>query len=170
MKTRLFSLLLIAATALVFPVKLHSQYSTGGNALVKTVGAEGGIMLYNTYSLIGAMNDGYVVDAWNKDLVVSVLNEQIAMMNNISAQYQELLDAQYLTYEDSLFLVKMKKCSQALKDEAYSLKAYVNDETTANRDEYDDARDRAWSLVSELLGFDEAYSGDSGHRKRAKGN
>lgn len=152
MKTRLSILLLLLCFGAT-PGSLTAQ-SKGRTAVLQTLGAQGGALLYNTYCLIGAMHDGYLTDSWEKDEVLTILDEQSNLMTTISEEYDTLLATGYLDEDDSLTVIQMRECCFQLKLEADYLADYVNDETTENHDRYLEARAAAWKLIAELLGFE----------------
>lgn len=163
MKTRILLVFSLALLALS-PVRLSAQ-ADGKGAALQTIGAQGGALLYNTYCLIGAIHDGYLADTWDKDLAVRILEEQSALMLNIADRYDTLLVSSYLDVEDSLYLEDMKACCGLLRDEALTLRDYINDETDANHKEYEQARDAAWNAIEELLDLkDDDYSGTAGRK------
>lgn len=129
--------------------------SKGKTALLHTVGAQGGALMYNTYCFIGALHDGYLNDAWEKDFVSSLLIEQSALMENVSTEYDSLLATGYLDTEDSAYVSQMNVCMGLLQAEAETLKDYINDETEANNDRYMTARDAAWDKIAELLNLND---------------
>lgn len=152
MKTRL-SILLVLLCFGAMPASLVAQ-SKGRTAVLHTLGAQGGALLYNTYCLIGAMHDGYITDSWEKDVVLTILDEQSGLMKRISEEYDTLLATGYLDEDDSITVKQMKECCLQLKLEADYLADYVNDETTENHDRYLEARAAAWKLIADLLGFE----------------
>jgi len=136
-------------------VALHAQKNVGKDAALSTLGTQGGALLYNTYVLIGAFHDGYIVDAWDKQLTIDILREQSGLMVTLSKSYDTLLASGYLLEEDSIFLVQMKECSGLLKNEADYLIDYINYESDENHDRYNNARIEAWDMIAEMLGLNQ---------------
>jgi hypothetical protein len=159
MKTCTLSLALAAVT--IFSIPVHAQ-SAGETVMLQTIGVQGGALLYNTYCLVGAMHDGQVVNAWEKDFTVDILEEQIDLMDTLSGRYDNLLQAHVLQTDDSLAVAGLQECVQLLRNEASCLRDYVNDESEANGLLYDNARDRAWEKIKTLLGLGDAVVTSTG--------
>lgn len=132
--------------------------SKGRTALLSTLGSQGAVVIYNTYCLIGAMNDGYVVDAWEKDVVISIMDDQVALMENMCNEYDTLLATGYLDEIDSGYVADMRECCELLSKEAKCLKQYATDDSEESHDRYQEARSAAWNRIAEVLGFNEESS------------
>lgn len=137
------------------PVLSHAQDDRGKNAALSTLGTQGSMLLYDTYVLIGAFHDGYVVDAWDQEMMLALLDEQSGLMVTLTESYDSLLISGYLVEEDRLYLLEMKECARLLKNEADWLIAYVNYESDENHQQYLDARNKAWEKITEILGINE---------------
>ena len=150
---KLFLPILFAGMFLAHPNQLSAQ-SSAKNTALETIGMQGGLVLYNTYALIGTIHDGYVKDAWTKETSMSLLNEQITMMSNMSAQYDTLRDSKFLSDPSDIeSLATIKKGTLLLKREASALKDYIDDPSDENRNAYNNLRDDAWKLISDFLGL-----------------
>jgi hypothetical protein len=133
--------------------KLSAQCVGKGRAL-ETIGMQGGLVLYNTFEVIGSLNDGYMKDAWKKETVLAMLDEQISMMGNIAAQYDTLGDSKFLSDPSDLESVKtLKKGALLLKKEAQALEDNINNPGDENSEAYQDARKEAWKLIEDILGL-----------------
>jgi hypothetical protein len=169
MKNRVLILLAFLVLAMHPSFISAQENEQGKKAALETIGVQGAAFLYNTYCLIGAINDGYVMDAWEKTFAVDVLKEQSDLLVTVSNQYDSLLASGYLEEDDSTYLVEMKEGCRLLKNEADCLVDYINSESEENRLRYSEARDAAWDKIAELLGLnDQAVIGD-GKRGAASG-
>lgn len=126
------------------------------DAALHTLGATSGLLVYQTYMVIGAVADGHNAEAYTKETVNTLMDEQIASCTNINDSYQKLLASGFLTSKgDQDYVRELMATISVLKEEATALKAYVNNSTDANVQTYQKARTQAWDLISKLLGFDE---------------
>lgn len=142
--------------------------SAGEVVTLQTLGIEGGALLYNTYCLVGAMHDGHAVNAWQKDFTIAMLDEQIDLMDTLSIRYAHLLGAQYLHADDSATVAGIKTCMEQLRSEAFYLKNYVSEETAESHLLYDDARERAWDMLKNLLGLSDGGTSCAGQATRSE--
>lgn len=153
--SKIFLAILFAGFFLAQPNQLAAQ-SVGKDAALETLGMQAGIVLYNGYVVIGSINDGYVKDAWDKQTVLDLLDEQITMMNTMYDQYDKLLNSKFLSDpSDSSSVVTIMKGTNLVIKEARKLKDYVNDPSDENRDIYMDARAEAWKLIAKFLDIEE---------------
>lgn len=150
MKTRLFLLIV-----LIFlgsrPEHLTAQ--SQDRAVMQTIGLQGGALVYHTYYLIDDMHNGFVNDGWDKEVVLTVLNDQSNLMTRVAAEYDTLLAAGKLASSDSAVVVRLRDCCLLLKKEADVLAGYVNDANTENHEQYINARTDAWVRIAALFGF-----------------
>lgn len=158
MKTFHFISAIFAAIFLsLTPVSIHAQTSCKGKSTaLETLGMQGGALLYSTYEIVGSIHDGLITETWEKETAVSILDEQIGMMEKLEKQYDELIDSRFLSDpDDSTFMVRMKKTTALIRKEAEDLKVWVNDQTESNSATYQDSRKAAWKEVAALLGIEE---------------
>lgn len=151
MKTRLILLI----TMLFFgsrPEHLTAQ-TQDRFAVMQTIGVQGGALVYHTYYLIDDMHNGFVNDGWDKEVVLTVLNDQSILMIRVAAEYDTLLASGQLASSDSAAVIQLRDCCLLLKKEADDLAGYVNDANTENHDQYLNARTDAWEMIANLFGF-----------------
>jgi hypothetical protein len=144
----------IFSVFLIFNSNQVSAQCVGKGRALETLGMQGGLVLYNTFEVIGSLNDGYMKDAWKKETVLAMLDEQISMMGNIAAQYDTLGDSKFLSDPSDMESVKtLKKGALLLKKEAVALEEYINNPGEDNKDAYQDARKETWKLIADFLGL-----------------
>jgi hypothetical protein len=138
-------------------VQLSAQTSCKGKSTaLETLGMQGGALVYNTYEVVGSIHDGLVTDTWEKATAVSILDEQVGMMNKLEKQYQDLIDSKFLSDpDDSAFVMRMKKTTALVRKEAEDLETYINDKTDTNEATYQESRKAAWKEIAALLGIEE---------------
>ncbi len=152
MKTK--SVILSLLVSGIFLFQSHNSYaqSAGKTAALETIGMQGGLVLYNTYCFIGAINDGFVNKAWTKETCDDLLDEQISMMGKMYDQYSKFVETKYLTDpDDSASLMQMMKGVKLLKQEAADLKSDIDNPTDSTHGTYSDAREEAWKLIADFL-------------------
>ena len=139
------------------PASIHAQTACKGKSTaLETLGMQGGALLYSTYEIVGSIHDGLITETWEKETAISILDEQIGMMDKMEKQYQDLLDSRFLSDpDDSTFMVRMKKTTALIRKEAEDLRVWINDQSETNSDAYQESRKAAWKEVAELLGVGE---------------
>ncbi|MBI3510917.1 MAG: hypothetical protein HY064_09635 [Bacteroidetes bacterium] len=155
MKTKkIFLTTMLAILFAAFSISSGAQTSTGKTAALQTIGMQGGLVLYQTYQLIGAMNDGYINKAWEAKTVTDIMDEQVTMLDNMTAQYNTLLASKFLTDpSDTATVHEMMRGIQYLKDEAKGLHDMVTDNSDDAKKEYNTARDESWKIIADVLGL-----------------
>lgn len=120
------------------------------------LGSTSGLLLYNTYICIGAIADGYVGEVYTATRVGELMDEQVASMDAVIAEFNNLTDSGFVTDEGDLsYISDLILTMELLKREAKGLKAYAATGSDADSDEYNSARDTAWENIAELLGFED---------------
>ena len=145
MKRKLFTL--IAAVFI-------STAAFASDIQLETIGALGGSNLYLTYLSIGVIADAHTKEVYDKEQTVSFVNSIIAQAKVQKDYMDKLIKSKEISETDAVFLKKMMDCYTLLMDEGKFLVEYVNTGKEASLTAYDAKREKAWALISELLGFD----------------
>lgn len=121
-------------------------------AALETMGATSGLLVYQTYLVIGSVADGYGASGYTKETVVTLMDEQVASCNNIIGTFDKLLLSGFLTDPtDEKYVRDIITTMKLLVDEAKLLKIYVETPNDANLATYDATRIKAWNMITALL-------------------
>jgi len=143
----LFSLLLLLNTV---------SAQSDKDAALETLGASGGLLLYNTYIAIGAIGDAYAGNSYEATYVKDITKEQIASIEAVIAQYNKLLSSGFLTDpEDKSFVGDIVMTLGYLKSEAKYLGDYADTNSESDSEKYQYNREEAWKKISKLLQLEE---------------
>ena len=145
MKVKFLSL----AVLLFFYTSLFSN-----DLQLETIGASAGSNLYLTYLSIGVIADAYTKEVYDKTQTVSFVDSVTAQAKVQKDYMDKLIKSKKLSESDAVILKKMMDCYSLLIDEGKFLVEYVNTGKDASLTTYDAKREQAWTLISEILGFD----------------
>jgi hypothetical protein len=147
---KLFFFLLVALS-----LQVHAQTS-GKNEALEALGGSGGLLLYDTYLVIGEAADAYSRDAYTASEVEEIVKEQIGGITTVQKQYEALLATKFLSDpNDQKFLRELSDAFDLVVAEGEALVDYVNSGSDTDATIYDDNRKAAWAEISSLLGMDE---------------
>lgn len=151
---------LAVALTMATPRATHAQI-LDDNVMLDAYGAALGSMLYNSYISIGAIADGYVADAYDSATLVTLMDEQINMLNT-SLEYANKLGSETVLGDpsDRLFVDQGTTVMNDLLSMATNLKAYATTNADEDVNAYQTARTSAWSNLETLLGLNEEEEGD----------
>ena len=155
---RFVAALLIVSGICVTQLSAQTQTNTctGKDQALETLGATGGMMIYNTFLVIGTIADGNTKAVYEDQFAIDLLDEQIAAINLLDTQYTELYKSGFITdASDKKFIEDVIKALHLLKNEATHLKRYISYDLDSDLDEYNAARNSAWDLIKEILGIEE---------------
>jgi hypothetical protein len=149
-----FSVLFVLVSLFAFQTSVYSQEGKG--AALETLGAISAAMIYNTYTTIGGIADGYSYEAYKADYVMQLMTEQVGLMDEMVSSYEKLNESGFIDDPaDESYILKLIKTCKLLRDEAKYLKAYAETGESSDLDDYDTARKDAWEMISDLLGLEE---------------
>ncbi len=120
---------------------------------LETIGAAGGSNLYLTYMSIGVIADSHTKGVYNKEQTVSFVNAVIGQAKVQKDYLDKLIKSKEVSDADAAFLKRMIDCYTLLTDEGKFLIEYVNTGKESALTAYDSKREKAWTLISELLGL-----------------
>lgn len=149
---------LAAAICLLSSTSINAQSDNNGKSqALYTIGYSGGIVLYNSYCLIGSLNDGYWKSSWTKEYTLQLLDEQQTMMKGLSENYDKLVESRFWeSTADSAVIVDMSAAAWKLRNYASALQDYINNEgSDYYRQAYFDAREAAWNAVDKVINTNE---------------
>jgi hypothetical protein len=136
-------------------MQIAAQDPDAESIMLETFGAVSGVLIYNSYIVIGAVADGFEYEVYDSAQVKVYMDEQVGAMENMARQYQMLYDSGYLADEaDQEFVNELVTTCNLLKDEASALNLYVLSPTDENAQVFQDNRTNAWNKIAYLLGID----------------
>jgi hypothetical protein len=143
-------LILFAAAA------LQVQAQSGKTEALEALGGSCGMLLYNTYLVIGEAADAYGGDVYDAATVEEIVQEQLDGIKTIKEQYNALMGTDFLSDpEDVKFMKRTLSTFDMVAKEGKALIAFVNSGSDADAGTYDDLRKEAWAEIADLLGIDQ---------------
>jgi hypothetical protein len=146
---KLFFLLMLALS-----LQVHAQ--SGKTEALEALGGTCGMLLYNTYLVIGATADGYGGEVYNADMAKEVVKEQLSGIENIQKQYSALIATEFLSDpEDVKFMKEAMNTFDLIREEGEAFLDFVDSGSNEDAENYDASRKAAWHEIARLLGIDE---------------
>lgn len=121
---------------------------------LKSVGAAHGANLFNSYTAIGAIADGYSSGMYTKSEVRDLMATQIAFARTLRGGL-ETLAAGDISKTDKATIARFAQTYVHLEGEARALLKYTDSGKKEDLDAYDAERKKAWALVERILGLTE---------------
>ena len=144
------AVLLIATIA---PSKVSGQTATG--VALETIGALSSITVYNYYTIIGALSDGYEAGIYDDTVTIELIREQQSSIEDISDQMQALLESGFITdSEDRQYILDMQICLGSLFNQADWLLDYIETGSEDDAEYFQDARSESWDCIVDFLGLE----------------
>lgn len=126
----------------------------GKGVAIQSLGASTYVVLYNTFLGIGSIVDGNSQGVFDDKLTVGLIDDQLRMINLVDTNYAKLLQTGFVSgEEDRKYLEGARGVLGSLYVYANNYKTYVNDKSAANKQRFEEARDKAWLSLSSLLGL-----------------
>ena len=127
----------------------------GKTDALETIGAAGGLLLYDSYVVVGALGDAFEKEVYDAGYIKELMTEQVNSIEAQEAQFKKLSESGFLEETgDKDFIKEMITCFGLLKAYAKSLISYSSNVNTENADIFQADRKKAWDKVTELLGLD----------------
>ena len=151
---RIMKKILVFFLLVVFASSSYAQ--KGKNEALEAIGGSGGMLLYNTYLVIGMAADGFSKEVYTAEEAVKIVQEQLNSSEIIHQQYEALLKSGFLSDPaDAEYLDELSDVFGLVRQEGEALLKYIESGQDADAIEYDTRRNQAWSEISSLLGFEE---------------
>lgn len=152
MKKILFLLLMVVS----MQVQALAQSNSGKTEALEALGGTGGLLLYDTYLVIGEAADAYSLETYTGEEVIKIVNEQLGGAAAVQEQYRALLATKFLTDpSDRGFLEDLTDAFDLVVAEGKALLQYVESGNNDDALDYDAKRKDAWKEIARLLDFDE---------------
>lgn len=133
-------------------VALGGQAQKGKDQALEALGGSCGLLLYNTYLVVGMTADGFSAKMYDAAEANQILDEQAGGIEAIHEQYDALLDSGFLASEsDQQFIKETLAAFDIVSHEIEALQKYFVSENVDDATEYDNYRKSAWTEISRLL-------------------
>ncbi len=129
---------------------------TSNELLLETLGATSAGFIYNTYLAIGSIGDAYENGNTSAEDVKALMEEQVGLLRNLEESYSNLLSSGEITNQsDKDYIIELRETFSTLRMQADALITYAMEGGVPNADRFQEHRNKAWSLISDLMGLDE---------------
>lgn len=128
--------------------------STPENDVLETLGLMGGVSLYNTYILIGAVSDAYANKGYTGELATELLNKQVALIDAQIQQYKTVSKSFVKKTNDKEAITTINEIFEGLKTQANHALEYIETDEVDAADKYEEQRLENWAKISEFLGME----------------
>src|SRR5689334_6483969 len=109
------------------------------NALLTALGSVSGGFVYNTYSTIGAVCDGFVKKIYDGSSAQSIIEEQVTLIESTRKSMQDIIDKKMLKDNDDVSYVNdLNNILDGLKKQANLLLDYIKTNNTAQATAFGD--------------------------------
>src|SRR5688572_29154698 len=138
-------LLLFAAITL----QVHAQ--SGKTEALEALGGSCGMLLYNTYLVIGEAADAYGGDVYDAATVEEIVLEQLEGIKTIKQQYNALLATSFLSDPEHVkFMKRTLSTFDMVAKEGQALIDFVNSGNDSDAADDDELRKEAWAEIADL--------------------
>lgn len=123
--------------------------------LLESIGSLSAVYVYNTFTAIGSITDGYLKDAYKADFAVSILDEQENMLTVIIENMEGLVRDKSLKSQDDINYVKeLSVLMKGLKKQSSLGRDFIKTAKTEISQEFEKQRKANWKKISDLLGIE----------------
>ena len=137
-------------------IALQGQAQKGKDEALEALGGSCGLLLYNTFIIVGITADAYSAGTYDADKANQIIGEQLGGVETVEQQYNALVASGFLTDpSDVKFIKETVKAFDLVRAEANALLAFIQSGSDEDGAEYDSYRQKAWTEISRLLGFED---------------
>jgi hypothetical protein len=124
--------------------------------LLEAVGSFSAASMYNTYSAIGSIGDGYGCEVYKEESVNALLNAQKNLIDNLIKVLEDLINGNFFINQSDIdYANSAIYAFNGLKKQSQLLLDYVKNKSQENLKAYDDQRKKNWKDISKLMGIEE---------------
>ena len=145
MKKRIYSLIFVL---------LMGAGAFAGDVEMETIGSSIASNLYLTYISLGVLGDSYTKQVYEKEQTVNLVSIIVSQSKVQKEQMAKLMKSAEVQESDKAFLQNVITCYQHLIDEGTYMIEFINTNSQDSLKKYDTNRQKAWALISKLLGFE----------------
>lgn len=134
----------------------HAQLTAAQESkMLQSMGGLSAAYLYNTYSAIGSVADGYSGGVYTEKETTDILDNQKQMCGNLIKMLQGLVDDKVLNDQrDVDFMKNTITIIKGLKNQAQYYEDYMANKNDERKTKYDDQRKENWNGISKVLGLE----------------
>lgn len=150
MKKFLFAFCLLLISSYSFSQTCEDRQSK----LLEAIGSFSAATLYNTYSTLGCIADGFGSDVYSAEMVSNLITAQSTLADNLIKVLEGLKTSKSLTAQSDLdYASSCIDIIKGLKKQAQLILNYTKNKSQANLDLYDTQRTKNWKDISQLMGI-----------------
>ena len=141
------------ATCIVLIGLALTPAAAADDACLKSVGAAHGANLFNTYTAIGAIADGYSSGMYTKSEVRDLMATQIGFAKTLRSGLDALASGN-ISDTDKNTILGFRDTYAVLENEARALLRFAETGKPEDLDAYNGHRKKAWTRIEKILGLD----------------
>ncbi len=131
----------------------HAQ--KGKNEALEALGGSCGLLLYNSFLIVGMAADGYTSESYTSEKAAQLVGEQLGGIETIETQYNALLKSGFLTDpSDISYFKEIVDAFDLVRKEGEALVEYIKSGSDGDAAKYARFREAAWEEISRLLGME----------------
>lgn len=148
--------LLLIVFILITGTNINAQLTAAQESkMLQAMGGLSAAYLYNTYSTIGSVADGFSGGVYTDKETTEILDNQKQMCDNLIKMMKGLLDDKVLNDErDVDFMKNVISIVTGLKKQAQYYEDYMANKNDDRKSKYDDQRKENWNGISKVLGLE----------------
>jgi|GEM_PF-3098912 hypothetical protein len=153
--TRRLSLFLIATLLLsvqtpAFAAGVTAAPADEGDQYRRTIGLLSAAYLFQTFTVIGAVGDGFAKKAYTEEKARGLLSVSLKLTISVADAF-EAMKKMKLPATDRKAVIELNEVAELLVVEAKALSAYIRSEDKSDFRKYNKARKNVWDRLSKLL-------------------
>ncbi|NLV66617.1 MAG: hypothetical protein GXY14_02970 [Spirochaetes bacterium] len=145
MKKRIYSLVFVL---------LMGTGAFAGDVELETIGSSIASNLYLTYISLGVLGDSFTKEVYDKEQTINLASIIVSQSKVQKEQMARLIKSIEVQESDKEFIKSVITCYQYLIDEGTFMIDFINTNNEESLKKYDENRQKAWALISNLLGFE----------------
>jgi len=148
---------IIGILFLSFSLAIYSQSCERREGkLLEAFGSFSAATMYNTYSSIGSIGDGFGCEVYKSETVNDLLTAQKNLIDNLVKVIEDLINGNFLINQSDMdYANSTIYALNGLKKQSQLMLAYVKSKSQEDLKAYDDQRKKNWKDISKLMGIEE---------------
>lgn len=120
---------------------------------MEAVGAAHGANLFNTYTAIGAIADGYGKGVYDESDVQDLMTTEAGFIKALTGSLTKLEEQKGVSKQDRKALHQFIATYALLDAQARALLTYAKSNEDEDLKRFDEARKKAWTRIEDILGL-----------------
>jgi hypothetical protein len=133
---------------------LMGAVAFAGDVEMETIGSSIASNLYLTYISLGVLGDSFTKEVYDKEQTINLASIIVSQAKVQKAQMARLIKSPEVHESDKEFIKSVITCWQYLIDEGLFMIDFINTKNEESLKKYDANRQKAWALISRLIGFE----------------